>query len=271
MLSEIKLGQYFPGNSIIHRLDPRTKILLVILLIITSFSAQNYLCIGLSVFFVVAIMLLSKISLKLYFKSMKVIFFIILFTSVMNLFYGKGYTIFRFGFINVTIGALNNSIFIAARLLCMICIGSALTFTTSPTDLTDALEKLLSPLKIFKLHVNELAMMITIALRFVPTLLIETDKIINAQKSRGADLETGSLISRAKSLIPILVPLFVSSFRRAYDLSIAMDCRCYTGGNNRTRMKVLSFKLTDFIIISLAVITLFTCILTNIFFSAVIM
>lgn len=271
MLSEIKLGQYFPGNSIVHKLDPRTKILLVILLIVTSFSAQNYLCIGLSVFFTVSIMLFSKIPIKLYFKSMKMILYIILFTSIMNLFYGKGYTIFQLGFINLTIGALNNSIFLAARLLCMICISSALTFTTSPTDLTDALEKLLSPLKIFKLHVNELAMMITIALRFVPTLLIETDKIINAQKSRGADLETGSLISRAKSLIPVLVPLFISSFRRAYDLSIAMECRCYTGGNNRTRMKTLSFKPADFIIIFLSIIMLFVCILSNIFLTAVIM
>ena len=270
MLSDIKLGQYFPGKSIIHNIDPRVKILLTMAIVIMVFIGQNYAALAFLILLAIFIMAISKIPLKMYFKSMKVILFVILFTSVLNLFYGKGNIIFKLGFLNITEGGINNSIFIAARLFTMIFISSALTFTTSPTDLTDALEKILSPLKIFKVKVHELAMMMTIALRFVPTLLEETDKITSAQKARGADPESGSALQRAKALIPILIPLFISSFRRAYELSIAMECRCYQGGENRTRMKVLQIKMNDFIAIALVLMVCSALVACNFIFPAVI-
>lgn len=245
MVSDITLGQYFPGKSVMHRMDPRVKIVLIFAFIVLIFVAGNFAAIGLMVASVLGVMLISGVPVKLYFKSLKMILFIVLFTSVLNLFYGTGEAIWSFGFLRITQNGINNSIFIAVRIASLILISSVLTFTTSPTDLTDALERLMKPLQLLHIHVHEIAMMMTIALRFVPTLLEETDKIMSAQKARGADMESGGLMQRIRALIPILIPLFVSAFRRAYELAMAMECRCYRGGEGRTRMKSLHAGILD--------------------------
>ncbi|NLJ30076.1 MAG: energy-coupling factor transporter transmembrane protein EcfT [Clostridiales bacterium] len=240
MVRDIALGQYFPGKSIIHRLDPRVKIALTFVYIVFIFIASNFQSLGIMVALVFGILLFSGVPLKLYFKSLKAILFVVIFTSVLNLFYGGGTTLVRlFGFMEITTGGVINAVFITIRIVSLILFSSVLTFTTSPTELTDALERLMKPLKVLHVKVHEIAMMMTIALRFVPTLLEETDKIMSAQKARGADMESGGFMQRVKALIPILIPLFVSSFRRAYDLAMAMECRCYHGGEGRTKMKVL--------------------------------
>ena len=195
---------------------------------------------------VIAVILLSGVSIKLYFKSLKAIIFIVLFTSVLNVFYGTGEPVFQWKFITITQAGINTSVFIAVRIVSLVLISSSLTYTTSPTDLTDGIEKLLKPLSVFHIKIHEIAMMMTIALRFIPTLLEETDKIMNAQKARGADFESGNVLARIKALIPILIPLFVSAFRRAYDLAMAMESRCYHGGEGRTRMKVLKYSKYDY-------------------------
>ena len=212
MIRDIALGQYIPGKSFIHRMDPRVKIALTFLFIIFLFVANGYVGMGVMVALVLAVLLLSRIPLKQYFKSLKAI---------------------------------------------MMLLSAALTFTTSPTALTDAIERLLRPLKVFHVKVHEIAMMMTIALRFVPTLLEETDKIMSAQKARGADMESGGFMQRVKALIPILIPLFVSAFRRAYDLAMAMECRCYHGGEGRTRMKVLKAGKSD---VAVTVFSLLLCV-----------
>lgn len=206
---------------------------------------------------------LTRIPVKLYMKGLKAILFIVLFTSVLNLFYGTGEPLWQWGFLKITMAGINNAIFIAVRIVALILISCVLTFTTSPTDLTDALERLMKPLTVFHIKVHEIAMMMTIALRFVPTLLEETEKIMNAQKARGADMETGSLIARIKALIPVLIPLFVSSFRRAYDLAVAMECRCYQGGSGRTKMKTLHMGKTDVMAMVLSALLLLGVILCN--------
>ncbi len=239
MVRDITLGQYFPGTSLIHRLDPRVKIALTFLNIIFIFIASNFQSLFLMVAMIFGVLLLSGVPLKLYFKSLKAIVFVVLFTSVLNLFYGGGDVVWSAGFMQITTGGISNAIFITIRIISLILFSSVLTFTTSPTELTDALERIMKPLKLLHVKVHEIAMMMTIALRFVPTLLEETDKIMSAQKARGADMESGGLMQRIKALIPILIPLFVSSFRRAYDLAMAMECRCYHGGEGRTKMKVL--------------------------------
>lgn len=245
MLTDITLGQFFPGKSLVHRTDPRMKILLVLLMIVFLFIAKNFLSLGLMAFTVLLIMVLSGVPLRMYFKGLKAILVIILFTTVINLFYGTGDPLWQWGVLKITRNGIFNSIFIAVRIALLIFISSVLTFTTSPTELTDALERVLKPLKLLRIPVHEIAMMMTIALRFVPTLLEETDRIMSAQKARGADMESGGLIQRVKALIPILIPLFVSAFRRAYDLAMAMECRCYRGGEGRTKMKQLHFCKTD--------------------------
>lgn len=246
MIKDITIGQFFPGRSILHRMDPRVKIALTFVFIIFIFVASNFVSVGLMVLTVVGCMLLSQVPLKLYFKGLKPIIFIVIFTSILNIFYYKdGHVLFHWQFITITTQGLLRSLMITLRIICMIITSCALTYTTSPTDLTDAIERLMSPLKLFKIHVHEIAMMMTIALRFVPTLLEETDKIMSAQKARGADMESGNLMQRMKALIPILIPLFVSSFRRAYDLAVAMECRCYQGGDGRTRMKQLRMGRLD--------------------------
>ena len=264
MLSDITIGQYFPGRSVLHRMDPRVKIVLTFACIVFVFVANNFwglLIIGLLVFIS---MLLSGISVYQYLKSLKMILFVVAFTSLLNLFYGSGEPIWKFGFIQITWNGITNAIFIALRIFSLILFSSVLTFTTSPTQLTDAIERLMKPLSFFHIKVHEIAMMMTIALRFVPTLLEETDKIMSAQKARGADLESGGLTQRVKALIPILIPLFVSAFRRAYDLAMAMECRCYHGGEGRTRMKSLHITSLDIWVIGIVGIVCIGVIVCNI-------
>lgn len=243
MLKDITLGQYFPLDSCIHKLDPRAKILLTLAYIIVIFfvdSLPGYLLAGAFSAFVV---ILSKIPFKIVIKSVKPLFIIIIITAVINLFFTGGEKIvFSWKFITITETGIVNAVSMALRLLFLVVVSSLLTYTTSPILLTDGIERLLSPFSKIGLPSHELAMMMTIALRFIPTLLEETEKIMMAQKSRGADFESGNLLKRAKALIPVLVPLFISSFRRADELATAMECRCYCGGKSRTSMRQL--KLT---------------------------
>lgn len=264
-MRDITLGQYFPADSVIHRLDPRVKILSLIAYIVLIFCTFNFASLAFLAAIVILIVLLSKVPLKMYLKSLKVIIVIVAITSLLNLFYGTGEPIFQWGFIKVTWDGVKNAIFVCVRIICLILFSSVLTFTTSPTDLTDALERLMKPLTIFHIKVHEIAMMMTIALRFVPTLLEETDKIMAAQKARGADMESGGLITRIKALVPILVPLFVSAFRRAYELAVAMECRCYRGGEGRTRMKQLRLAKRDYISIVFTLLVIAGVILMNTF------
>lgn len=245
MLNNITIGQYFPGNSVLHRLDPRVKLILTLLFIVIIFLCQNGLSMGFIILVLVFLIFLSQVPLKTVLKSLKPIIPIIIITSLLNAFYLKGQVLFKIGFITVYKEGVIFGAFIVIRIACLIVSSSLLTYTTTPTSLTDGLERLLSPLKVFKLKVHELAMMMTIALRFVPTLIEETDKIMNAQRARGADFESGNLIKRIKSLIPIIIPLFISSFRRAHDLAEAMECRCYRGGEGRTRMTRLKASHLD--------------------------
>lgn len=254
MVRDITLGQYIPGKSFIHRLDPRVKIILTFVYIVFIFIASNFQGLLLMVALILGILLLSGVPLIQYYKSLKAIFFVVLFTSVLNLFYGRGKVLWSWGVMQITDGGVANAIFVTVRIFSLILVSSVLTFTTSPTDLTDALERIMKPLKVFHIKVHEIAMMMTIALRFVPTLLDETDKIMSAQKARGADMESGGLMQRIRALVPILIPLFVSSFRRAYDLAMAMECRCYHGGEGRTKMKVLHTTSKDVVALILTAV-----------------
>lgn len=264
-MRDITLGQYFPTDSVIHRLDPRVKLILMLFYLVITFITFNYFALGLVAVCILMIVLLSNVPLKMYLKSLKVVIIIVVITSVLNLFYGTGDPIFQWHFIKVTWGGIHNAIFVCVRIICLLLLSSALTFTTSPTDLTDALERLMKPLKIFHVKVHEIAMMMTIALRFVPTLLEETDKIMAAQKARGADMESGNFLNRIKALVPVLVPLFVSAFRRAYELATAMECRCYQGGEGRTRMKQLHIQKRDVISLIVSGLIISGIILCNIF------
>ena len=245
MLSDITLGQYIPINSLVHKIDPRLKIFSTVISIILIFFASNYISLFIMVSYVFLCMILSKIKIKQYIKSIKFIIFLVLFTAVLNLFYGVGAPIFEFYFIRITLNGINNSIFVSIRLISLILISSVLTYTTTQNDLTYAIEKIMKPLSIFKIDVSEIAMIMTISLRFIPTLLEQTDRIIDAQKSRGANFDSKNIIDKAKAYLSVLTPLFVSSFKRAYDLALAMECRCYTGSSKRTRMKVLYIKKID--------------------------
>ena len=245
MVSNITLGQYVPGKSFLHRMDARVKIVLIIAFIVLVFVGQNYPALGIVVVSVLGVMAFSNVPVKLYFKSLRMIIFVVILTAGLNLFYGRGEPLWQFGFMTITEAGITNAVFIALRIISLIFISSVLTFTTSPTDLTDALERLMKPLKVLHISVHEIAMMMTIALRFIPTLLEETDKIQKAQMARGADFESGNLIARAKAMIPLLVPLFVSSFRRANELAMAMEARCYRGGDKRTRLRELKYTKLD--------------------------
>ena len=249
MISDITLGQYFPAKAVLHRADPRLKICLTIFVIVLIFTSQNFFSLGLVVAGVAAAMVLSKIPIRLYLKSLKAILILVIFTSVLNIFYGTGEPLWQWGIFRVTLNGILNSIFVSVRIVILILTTSILTFTTSPTQLTDAIERLLRPLAKLHVPVHEFAMMMTIALRFVPTLLEETDKIMSAQKARGAVMESGGLMQRIKALVPVLIPLFVSAFRRAYDLATAMESRCYHGGEGRTKMKILKLGQTDWLIL----------------------
>ena len=246
MLKDITLGQFFPGDSVIHRLDPRTKLLALVAYIVALFVAKSWLSYGLMLAFLAVIITVSKIPLKTIVRGMKPLVLILVFTGILNLLFTDGETVLvNFWVITITLEGLLRAIFMMARILMLITGTFLLTFTTSPIALTDGLESLMGPLKVIKVPVHELSMMMCIALRFIPTLIEETDKIMCAQKARGADFETGSLLQRAKALVPILVPLFISAFRRADELATAMECRCYQGGEGRSKMKILRFKRWD--------------------------
>lgn len=247
MLKDITLGQYFPGDTVIHRLDPRTKLLMVILYIVALFLCKWFVSYALVILFLVTTVTLSKIRPKALFKGLKPLLIIIIFTAVLNLFYSDGTVLVKFWIFKITREGIFNAIFLVLRIMLLVMGTFLLTYTTSPIALTDGLESLLSPLKKLRFPVHELAMMMSIALRFIPTLIEETDKIISAQKARGADFETGNIFRRAKALIPILVPLFVSAFRRADELATAMECRCYHGGKGRTKLKQLRYHRRDMI------------------------
>ncbi len=250
MISDITLGQFFPGFSPLHKLDPRTKIILVVIYIAAIFTAHNPLSFLALAFLTVFLIAISRISLGVVLKGVKPIIFILIFTSLINLFLtvGEGEPLVSFYFIKIYEEGIVRAVFMSLRVILLI-IGTCmlLTYTTSPIALTDGLESLLSPLKVIKVPVHSFAMMMSIALRFIPTLIEETEKIMNAQKSRGADFSSGGLIKRAKALIPLLVPLFVSAFKRADELATAMECRCYRGDKNRTKLVKLEFKLSDYL------------------------
>ncbi len=246
MLQDITLGQFFPGRSSIHRLDPRTKIILLFVLMILIFAAEGAAAYSLLTGFTLAIIFLSQIPPTTILKSLKPISWLILFTLIIHLVSHEGEVIAKFFVFKITVEGFQFGLMISLRLALLIILSSLLTFTTSPVQLTDAMEKLLSPLSKFGIPSHEPAMMMTIAIRFIPTLIEETDKIIKAQKSRGVDFDSGGIVKRFKAMIPILVPLFLSSFRRADDLAMAMEARCYHGGEGRTHMRELKLNRRDF-------------------------
>lgn len=255
MIKDITIGQYFPGKSVIHRLDSRVKLVLDLLYLVILFTAQSYTGLLLGMLFMVLCYILARIKLVMILKSVKPILPLMIFTGVLNLFFIKGETpLFQWGIISIYPEGVDTALFMLIRVLTLIIGMSLLTYTTSPIMLTDAIERLLSPLKKIHVPVHELSMMMTIALRFIPTLVEETDKIMSAQKARGAEMDTGGLIKKAKSLIPVLIPLFVSAFKRANELATAMECRCYHGGEGRTRLKVMHTAPRDYaaIVIMLA-------------------
>jgi len=244
-LTDISIGQYFPGNSPVHRMDPRMKLVLTFVYVIMLFIAGNFLSLAMGVVLLLVVYPISQVPLKLIVKSVKPIVPIVLFTGILNMFFVKGDILWAWGFLEISRQGVRMAVLLAARILCLIAGTSLLTYTTSPIALTDGIEQLFSPLKKLGAPVHEIAMMMTITLRFIPTLIEETDKIMSAQKARGADLESGGLFQRIRALLPILIPLFVSAFRRAEELALAMECRCYHGGEGRTRMRTLQMGRVD--------------------------
>lgn len=249
MLRDITIGQHFPGNSLVHRFDPRLKLVLTVAYIVLLFAASNPLGLTLSILFLGVMYKVAKIPVKMIGKSLKPILPIVLFTAVLNLFFvsGEGDPLVHFWFFTIYAEGVRYAVLMAVRVMALIAGTSLLTYTTSPIVLTDAIEQLLKPLGRLHFPVHELAMMMSIALRFIPTLIEETDKIMNAQKARGAQLDTGKMTDRVKALVPVLIPLFISAFRRADELAMAMECRCYRGGTGRTRLKVLRCEKQDYI------------------------
>lgn len=269
MISDITIGQYYKGNSVVHRLDARMKVILTVLFIIMIFICKNFESLGFMFLFVMFCVLMSKVPVKMFAKSLKPIIPIVLFTSIINIFYiGGGTEILPLGPFKITDKGLITAVFMAIRIICLIISSSILTYTTVPTQLTDAIEKLLSPLKLIHIPVHTLAMMMTLALRFIPTLIEEIERITNAQKARGADFESGNFLDKIKALIPILIPLFVSAFRRAYELAFAMSCRCYTGGDGRTRMKQMKYSLKDGVALLIFILGVAGIVLLNHYFGA---
>lgn len=245
MIKDITIGQYLPGESVVHKLDPRIKISITFVFIINLFIVNNFIGYIPSFLFIISAISISSIPAKYIFKGLKPILIILVITAIINVFLTTGTVIYKLGPLTVTMEGLKMAGFMVLRLIFLIIGTSILTLTTSPISLTDGIEHLLNPLKKIKVPAHELAMMMTIALRFIPTLLDETDKIMKAQTARGADFESGNIIKRAKNLVPLLVPLFISSFRRADELAMAMEARCYRGGENRTRMKQLKIGFRD--------------------------
>lgn len=267
MLKDITIGQYFPVNSVLHRMDPRFKILITMLFIIMLFAGSSFWSLLAGAVFVFLAQALSRIPFKMMIKSIKPILPILFITALLNLlFIDDGDVLWQWQFLKLTEGGITTSIFMMVRIVLLIIGSSLLTYTTSPILLTDAIEALLSPLKHVKFPVHEMAMMMSIALRFIPTLLEETDKIMSAQKARGAALDNGKLIQRVKALVPILIPLFVSAFRRAEELATAMECRCYRGGEGRTRLRQLKAAARDYIGLAVSLLFLGASIVLNVFF-----
>ena len=268
MLKDITLGQYLPGKTIIHQLDPRIKILITILYITIVFCVANPIWYIIPAIFVLVSTTLSGVKASLLLKSIKPLRFLLLLTFILNLFFSSGSTpLLSLFSVTITKEGLFTAIHFCMRLVFLVAGTSLLTLTTSPNALSDGIEHMLSPLKIIRFPSHELAMMMTIALRFIPTLIEEADKIMKAQMARGADFESGNIIARAKAMIPLLVPLFVSAFRRAGDLALAMESRCYHGGEGRTRLRVLKYHKNDFYALSIAIFTLLLTILTSFLFA----
>ena len=256
MLKDITLGQYFAGDTVVHRLDPRTKLILVVVYIVALFSAKWFVTYGVMLLTLVGIILASRIQPVTIIKSLKPLLFIIVLTAVLNLFYTQGEPLVQIWVLTITKEGIFSALFMVLRIVMLIAGTFMLTYTTSPIALTDGLERLLNPLKKIKVPVHELSMMMSIALRFIPTLIEETDNIMSAQKARGADFESGNLIDKAKAMIPILVPLFISAFRRADELATAMECRCYHGGDGRTKLHILKYETRDWVALILGVVVL---------------
>lgn len=265
MLKDITIGQFFPGDSIIHRLDPRFKIIITLVYIVMLFTGDSIACLAVGAVFTAAAVMMSKIPFEMFLKSIKPIFPFLLLTAVMNIIFVRtGDVLFEWNFIKITADGINISVLMIIRITLLIMGSSLLTYTTSPITLTDAIERLLSPLKKIKVPVHELAMMMSIALRFIPTLIEETDKIMSAQKARGAEIDTGSFMTRARNMISILVPLFISAFRRADELATAMECRCYNGGEGRTRLRQLKSAPRDYIALAVTLVLYAGTIVLNI-------
>ncbi|HIZ55640.1 MAG TPA: energy-coupling factor transporter transmembrane protein EcfT [Firmicutes bacterium] len=267
MIKDITIGQYFPGKSVLHRTDPRMKLILTVFYIVLLFLIQNILGYIIAIGFLVVAYIIAKIPFKMVLKSIKPIIPIIIFTAILNMFFieGESEPLFEWWIFRIAPEGVKLAVTMAIRVVCLIVGASLLTYTTLPISLTDAIEDLLGPLKKLKFPVHELAMMMSIALRFIPTLVEETDKIMAAQKARGADLESGNLMQRAKALVPILIPLFISAFRRAEELALAMEARCYHGGENRTRLKQLHYTKLDVFAFLLFVLMLVGIILLNLY------
>ena len=247
MLRDITLGQYYRADSLLHRLDPRVKLVATFMFIISLFLVKNFIGYIIAALFLATGIALSKVPPKFIFRGMKTIFFLLFITMIFNLFLTPGKELVSFWKLTITYEGVQMAIMMAIRLIFLITGSSLMTLTTTPNNLTDGLESLLRPLKVIKVPVHEISMMMSIALRFIPILMEETDKIMKAQMARGADFESGSIINRAKSLVPLLVPLFISAFRRANDLAMAMEARCYRGGDGRTKMKPLVYSKTDYL------------------------
>ena len=266
MLKDITLGQYFPGDTIIHKLDPRTKLILVIVFIVALFLAVDWISYAFMFVVTALCVKVSTIKLKSILKGLKPLIFIIVFTGILNLFYTQGGTVlFDWWIFTISTAGIKRAFLMIVRIMLLITGTFLLTYTTSPIALTDGLEMLLNPLKKIKVPVHEMSMIMSMALRFIPTLIEETDKIMSAQKARGADFSTGKITERAKALLPLLVPLFVSSFRRADELAVAMESRCYHGGEGRTRMKTLKMARRDWLALLLWAVILAGMILMNIY------
>lgn len=254
MLKDITLGQYFPGETLIHRLDARTKLIMTVVYIVALFVAKSYISYALVLLFLITCVAVSRIRPKALFRGIRPIIIIIVFTALINMFYTPGTVLVRFWIFQITAEGIRTAAFMALRIIMLICGTFLLTYTTSPIALTDGLESLLGPLKKLRLPIHELAMMMSIALRFIPTLIEETDKIMSAQKARGANFDTGNLFEKARAMLPLLVPLFISAFRRADELATAMESRCYHGGEGRTKMKQPRMAARDYAALALGAV-----------------
>ena len=270
-MRDVSFGQYYPANSFVHKCDPRTKLLFLIVYIVAVFLSQNFYALGACAAVFLLIAIVSGVPIKSLLRSVKAVLFLLLFTAILNLFFHSGETVlWEWKFIKITQEAVYFTIFLAVRLFLLVLSSALLTLTTTPVSLTDGIESLLTPLKWIRFPVHELALIMSIALRFIPTLMEETDRIISAQKARGADFETGNFLKKAKALLPVLIPLVISAFRRAEELGDAMDARCYNGSKNRTKYKKLTFKFRDFISVFITAAVFTAVIFANIYLGGIV-